>query len=206
MLLLWCTQTRQKKKVTQLSGKQQKEPLAELTTQPIFWAFWAEKSRRAGCGQVMGSRWASPLHVSSAHHRVADAPRHVGEVLTDMLGWKLLDQIKSWHRKVLRDAMYTFHGDSFEDHVCISLQFSFFYQKRKTHMYRIAYINISCSRIITDEVVRVLEKNKKTSLRKTKVWIRWTQEGVRTRSVAEESSGDQLYSHEEALSSPEPCA
>lgn len=25
-----------KKKVTQLSGKQQKEPLAELTTQPIF--------------------------------------------------------------------------------------------------------------------------------------------------------------------------
>lgn len=195
-----------KKKVTQLSGKQQKEPLAELTTQPIFWAFWAEKSRRAGCGQVMGSRWASPLHVSSAHHRVADAPRHVGEVLTDMLGWKLLDQIKSWHRKVLRDAMYTFHGDSFEDHVCISLQFSFFYQKRKTHMYRIAYINISCSRIITDEVVRVLEKNKKTSLRKTKVWIRWTQEGVRTRSVAEESSGDQLYSHEEALSSPEPCA
>lgn len=195
-----------KKKVTQLSGKQQKEPLAELTTQPIFWAFWAEKSRRAGCGQVMGSRWASPLHVSSAHHRVADAPRHVGEVLTDMLGWKLLDQIKSWHRKVLRDAMYTFHRDSFEDHVCISLQFSFFYQKRKTHMYRIAYINISCSRIITDEVVRVLEKNKKTSLRKTKVWIRWTQEGVRTRSVAEESSGDQLYSHEEALSSPEPCA
>lgn len=102
--------------------------------------------------------------------------------------------------------MYTFHGDSFEDHVCISLQFSFFYQKRKTHMYRIAYINISCSRIITDEVARVLEKNKKTSLRKTKVWIRWTQEGVRTRSVAEESSGDQPYSHEEALSSPEPCA
>lgn len=60
---------------------------------------------------------------------MAEASWYVWEVLTDMLGLNLLDQIKNSCQKGLRDTMFILHWDSFEGHIHISLQFYFFYQK-----------------------------------------------------------------------------
>ena len=55
MLLVWYTHTHTHtyKQQQQRSGKQQKEPLAELMIHPLFLVFYVEKSGSWDVGRVM---------------------------------------------------------------------------------------------------------------------------------------------------------
>lgn len=135
--------------------------------QPIFWAFWAEKSRRArvwtGDGIAVGFSTAyllgpPPGGRSSSVCRGGPYWR---------AGLKSFGSNKNLASESVKRCNVHISLGFFWRPRLHKFAILFLLSKRKTRMYGITYINISCSRIVPDEMVRFLEKTKVSERQKS---------------------------------------